>query len=212
MRTTATAFAPASVGNVAVGFDVLGHSFQTIGDKVTARRIAEPGVRISSISGTVADLPREPEKNTAGMAVLSMARDLKLDVRPLQGGLQSQAVRAVSARYRDEFGKKRHLRFVVKSVLGPARREAPIYEALTTSNSRVFAHVRSHDHDTVLCVHNLARSAQAVELDLSRFEGHTPVEMTGGTPFPAIGTLPYLLTFGPRGFYWFRLLGEAPDA
>jgi maltose alpha-D-glucosyltransferase / alpha-amylase len=86
------------------------------------------------------------------------------------------------------------------------------YEALEASNPRVLAHVRVHEHDTVLCVHNLARSAQAVELDLSRYDGRTPVEMTGGTPFPAIGTLPYLLTFGPRGFYWFRLLEEPPDA
>ncbi|HET8811252.1 MAG TPA: maltose alpha-D-glucosyltransferase [Gaiella sp.] len=86
------------------------------------------------------------------------------------------------------------------------------YETLETSNSRVFAHVRSHEQDIVLCVHNLARSAQAAELDLSRYEGRTPVEMTGGTPFPAIGSLPYLLTFGPRGFFWFRLFEDVPDA
>jgi maltose alpha-D-glucosyltransferase/alpha-amylase len=85
------------------------------------------------------------------------------------------------------------------------------YEALETSNPRVFAHIRTHEQDIVLCVHNLARSAQAVELDLSRYEGRTPVEMTGGTPFPAIGTLPYLLTFGPRGFFWFRLFEDVPD-
>jgi maltose alpha-D-glucosyltransferase/alpha-amylase len=86
------------------------------------------------------------------------------------------------------------------------------YEALETSNSRVFAHVRQHESDTVLCVHNLARSAQAVELDLSRFEGRTPVEMIGRTPFPRIGQLPYLLTFGARGFYWFLLPEELADA
>ena len=75
----ATAFAPASIGNVAVGFDVLGHSFQAIGDRVTARRVAVPGVTITSITGTTVDLPKEPEKNTAGMAVLSMVRELNLD-------------------------------------------------------------------------------------------------------------------------------------
>lgn len=105
MRTSATAFAPASVGNVAVGFDVLGHSFQTIGDRVTARRIDEPGVRITAISGTVSDLPREPEKNTAGMAVLSMVRDLKLDFGieltiekgiPIGSGLGGSAASAVA--------------------------------------------------------------------------------------------------------------------
>jgi len=97
------------------------------------------------------------------------------------------------------------------------RKEHPVfglgtYEALPTTNSRVFAHVRQHESDTVLCVHNLARSAQAVELDLSRFEGRTPVEMIGRMSFPPIGELPYLLTFGPRGFYWFLLPEEAADA
>ncbi|MFL6620205.1 MAG: homoserine kinase [Povalibacter sp.] len=106
MKTSATAFAPASIGNVAVGFDVLGHSFQTIGDRVTARRIDTPTVRIVSISGLVSDLPREPEKNTSGMAVLSMVRDLKLDFGielsiekgiPLGSGLGGSAASAVAA-------------------------------------------------------------------------------------------------------------------
>jgi maltose alpha-D-glucosyltransferase/alpha-amylase len=86
------------------------------------------------------------------------------------------------------------------------------YEPLGTSNPRVFAHVRTHESDIVLCVHNLARSAQAVELDLSWYNGRRPVELFGRSRFPRIGELPYPLTFGPRGFYWFRLLEEAPDA
>lgn len=104
-RTAATAFAPASIGNVAVGFDVLGHSFQAIGDRVTARRVAVPGVTITSITGTTVDLPKEPEKNTAGMAVLSMVRDLNLDFGielaiekgiPLGSGLGGSAASAVA--------------------------------------------------------------------------------------------------------------------
>src|ERR671931_1584961 len=85
------------------------------------------------------------------------------------------------------------------------------YEPLRPSNPRVFAHVRRWEEDTVLCVHNLARSAQAVELDLSEFVGMVPEEMFGRTRFPAIGELPYLLTLAPRGFFWF-LLREDPDA
>jgi maltose alpha-D-glucosyltransferase/alpha-amylase len=54
-------------------------------------------------------------------------------------------------------------------------------------------------------VHNLARSAQAVELDLSKYAGMVPEEMFGRTRFPAIGDLSYLLTFAPRGFFWFQL-------
>ena len=103
---SATAFAPASVGNVAVGFDVLGHSVQAIGDRVTVKRIAEPTVRIAAITGVVKDLPLEPEKNTAGMAVLSIIRDQELDFGfevtiekgiPLGSGLGGSAVSAVAA-------------------------------------------------------------------------------------------------------------------
>jgi maltose alpha-D-glucosyltransferase / alpha-amylase len=79
------------------------------------------------------------------------------------------------------------------------------YEPLPTSNPRVFAHVRRYEDDIVLCVHNVARSAQAVELDLSRFSGMVPEEMFGRTPFPPVGDLPYLLTLAPRGFFWFEL-------
>jgi maltose alpha-D-glucosyltransferase/alpha-amylase len=82
------------------------------------------------------------------------------------------------------------------------------YEALRPENPRIFAHFRQYEDDTVLCVHNVARSAQAVELDLSRWNGWTPVEMFGQTAFPRIGDLPYLLTLGPRGFFWFQLRKE----
>jgi maltose alpha-D-glucosyltransferase/alpha-amylase len=93
------------------------------------------------------------------------------------------------------------------------RKEHPVfglgsYEALRPENPRIFAHVRRYAEDVVLCVHNLARSAQAVELDLAEFEGHVPEEMLGRSPFPRIGTLPYLLTLAPRGWFWFRLRKE----
>ena len=63
----------------------------------------------------------------------------------------------------------------------------------------------------VLCVHNVARSAQAVELDLSEFEGYHPIEMFGRSRFPRVGQLPYLLTLGPRGFYWFTLVEDEDE-
>jgi maltose alpha-D-glucosyltransferase/alpha-amylase len=83
------------------------------------------------------------------------------------------------------------------------------YEPLFTSNPRIFAHVRRYADDIVVCVHNVARSAQAVELDLSRFERMVPEEMFGRTAFPRIGELPYLLTLAPRGFFWFQLREDA---
>ena len=80
-----------------------------------------------------------------------------------------------------------------------------------SENPKIFAHIRSFSEDIVLCVHNLARTAQAVELDLSMFSGRVPVEMLGNTRFPQIGELPYLLTLGPRGFFWFQLQDPADD-
>jgi maltose alpha-D-glucosyltransferase/alpha-amylase len=96
------------------------------------------------------------------------------------------------------------------------RKEHPVfglgtYEALAPSNPHIYAHVRCYEDDIALCVYNLARSAQAVELDLSAYRGRFPVEMFGRTRFPRIGELPYLLTLPPRAFFWF-LLSEAEEA
>jgi maltose alpha-D-glucosyltransferase/alpha-amylase len=90
------------------------------------------------------------------------------------------------------------------------RKEHPVFglgtfEALTPANPKIFACIRTYQDDVVLCVHNLARSAQAVELDLSWYNGRHPVEMFGRSRFPRIGELPYLLTLAPRGFFWFLL-------
>ncbi|WP_329742157.1 homoserine kinase [Dyella sp. A6] len=74
----ARAFAPASVGNVAVGFDILGHSMAGAGDRAEVRLIDEPVVRIAAIHGTVTELPREPHRNTAGMALLALREALQL--------------------------------------------------------------------------------------------------------------------------------------
>jgi maltose alpha-D-glucosyltransferase / alpha-amylase len=97
------------------------------------------------------------------------------------------------------------------------RKEHPVFglgtfEALVPENPRVFAHIRTYEDDVALCVHNLAASAQAVELDLSWYEGRYPVEMFGRSRFPRIGQLPYLLTLGPRGFYWFLLQDGGEDS
>jgi maltose alpha-D-glucosyltransferase/alpha-amylase len=93
------------------------------------------------------------------------------------------------------------------------RKEHPVfgfgtYEPIEPSNPRIFAHLRRFEDDLVLCVHNLARSAQAVELDLREYEGRYPVELFGNSRFPRIGELPYLLTLGSRGFYWFALVED----
>jgi maltose alpha-D-glucosyltransferase/alpha-amylase len=76
---------------------------------------------------------------------------------------------------------------------------------LRPANHRVLAYVRSLGDERVLVVNNLAASAQAAELDVRELEGAVPIEMFGGSLFPRIGSLPYLLTLGPHDFYWFRL-------
>jgi maltose alpha-D-glucosyltransferase / alpha-amylase len=79
------------------------------------------------------------------------------------------------------------------------------YEELGASNPSVLAFVRQFGDDVVLCVNNLSRFAQPVELDLRRFERRTPIELIGGVHFPRIGELPYLLTMPGHGFYWFQV-------
>jgi maltose alpha-D-glucosyltransferase/alpha-amylase len=76
---------------------------------------------------------------------------------------------------------------------------------LAPANTRVLAHLREYRGETVLLVHNLAPSAEAVELDLAEFRGAVPVELLGGSRFPAISDRPYTLTLAPHGAYWLRL-------
>ncbi|MQA79082.1 MAG: maltose alpha-D-glucosyltransferase [Streptosporangiales bacterium] len=86
------------------------------------------------------------------------------------------------------------------------------FEELGSSNPSVFAFVREMGDDRVLCVNNLSRFPQPVELDLRRYEGTVPMECTGSVQFPPIGELPYLLTLPGHGFYWFELPTRADDA
>ena len=79
---------------------------------------------------------------------------------------------------------------------------------LYPGNRRVMAYLREFDGDTILCVANLARTPQAVELDLAEYEGCVPVELSGPSPFPPVGKLNYLLTLPPYGFYWIALSKE----
>ncbi|MBS7458863.1 homoserine kinase [Coralloluteibacterium stylophorae] len=78
MRTEAVARAPASVGNIGVGFDLLGHVFDGPADRVRVRRIDAPEVVIAGIGGVVEALPLEAARNTAGSALLAMRQALGL--------------------------------------------------------------------------------------------------------------------------------------
>lgn len=105
-RDRATAFAPASVGNVAIGFDILGFAVDALGDRVTVSKRSEPGVGIASVKGIAGELPTDPRRNTAGQALLAMQEALKLPGGftleidkgiPLGSGLGGSAASAVGA-------------------------------------------------------------------------------------------------------------------
>jgi maltose alpha-D-glucosyltransferase/alpha-amylase len=90
------------------------------------------------------------------------------------------------------------------------RKQYPVFgrgtlEFLHPENRHVLAYLREHEGVTILCVANLSRFAQYVELDLRRYDGRQPVELIGRVAFPRIGELPYLLTLGPHDFLWFEL-------
>ena len=84
------------------------------------------------------------------------------------------------------------------------------FEVLSAENPSVLAYLRRQDDDIVLCVNNLSRFAQPVQLMLSDLAGMVPVELMGRVPFPAIGELPYFITLAPYSFYWFNLV-EPPE-
>ena len=100
-----------------------------------------------------------------------------------------------------------------------ARRAHPVlgtgsFEVLSAENPSVLAYLRREtdehgNEDIVLCVNNLSRFAQPVELQLSSLAGKVPIELTGRVPFPPIGELPYFITLPPYGFYWFTLVDGA---
>src|SRR5436305_14128472 len=93
------------------------------------------------------------------------------------------------------------------------RREHPAFglgdiTELGSSSPSVQAYLRTYTddgRDVVICVNNMSRFPQPVELDLSEHQRCVPVELTGGVRFPPIGELPYLLTLPGHGFYWFQI-------
>jgi maltose alpha-D-glucosyltransferase/alpha-amylase len=101
------------------------------------------------------------------------------------------------------------------------RREHPVLgigqlEVLSTENPSVLAYLRhapreDGSNDIVLCVNNLSRFAQPVELMLLNYAGMVPIETLGRVPFPPIGDLPYFVTLPPYGFYWFTLVEPGLD-
>jgi maltose alpha-D-glucosyltransferase/alpha-amylase len=101
----------------------------------------------------------------------------------------------------------------VRQVLATRRRH-PLFgrgslEFVRPANRKILAYTRSLGEHVILCVNNLSHTAQAVELDLSRYRGRVPIELSGGNPFPPVGDLPYLLTLPGHGVFWLHLVAGA---
>jgi maltose alpha-D-glucosyltransferase / alpha-amylase len=82
-------------------------------------------------------------------------------------------------------------------------------ELLRPENRKVLAYIRQYESEQILCVANLSRFLQAVELDLSKWKGLVPVELFSSNEMPVVGESPYFLTLGPHSFYWFSLQPRA---
>ena len=85
-------------------------------------------------------------------------------------------------------------------------------EFLHPENRKVLVFLRTFEEERILVVANLSRFVEYVEIDLSAFAGEVPVELFSGRPFPRIGELPYLLTLGPHGFFWFKIQEDHEEA
>jgi maltose alpha-D-glucosyltransferase/alpha-amylase len=93
-------------------------------------------------------------------------------------------------------------------------------ELLRPENRKILAFVRRYESEQILCIANLSRFLQTVDLDLSQWKGLVPVELFGATELPVVGDTPYFLTLGPHSFFWFSLqpraapftLSDAPAA
>jgi len=162
-------------------------------------------IHLGDRDGVRTPMQWSPDRNGG----FSRADPERLVLPPLQGPLYGYEAVNVEAQARDPHSLLNWMR----RMLALRRKHRAFGRGklrfLFPGNRKILAYLREYDGEHILCVANLARAPQAVELDLSAFNGRVPVEMMGATPFPAIGTLTYLLTLPPYGFYWFLLSEDA---
>jgi len=143
----------------------------------------------------------------------SRANPAKLYLPPVQDPVYGYGALNVESQEADKSSMLNWMKRMLR-----VRQSTPVFGRgsltfLYPGNRKIFAYLREYAGETVLCVANLARTAQAVELDLSRWAGRVPVELMDRTAFPPIGDLFYLLTLPGHAFYWFTLADRAamPD-
>jgi maltose alpha-D-glucosyltransferase/alpha-amylase len=153
---------------------------------------------------------RTPMQWTADRnAGFSRAKPSQLYCGPIMDPVYNyEAVNVEAASHGSSF--LRWLRTLIRIRQTHAAFSRGVVRFLESANRKVLAYICEYQDDHALVVNNLSRYSQYVELDLSAYEGFTPVDLFGHSEFPRIGSLPYLVTMGPHGFYWFRLRPPQP--
>ncbi|KAA6129233.1 maltose alpha-D-glucosyltransferase [Cupriavidus cauae] len=162
-------------------------------------------IHLGDRDGVRTPMQWSPDRNGG----FSHADPERLVLPPLQGPLYGYEAVNVEAQSRDTHSLLNWMRRMLALRRQHRAFGRGSFRFLFPGNRKILAYLREYEGEHILCVANLSRAPQAVELDLSEFEGRVPVEMLGATPFPAIGQLTYLLTLPPYGFYWFVLSTEA---
>jgi len=143
----------------------------------------------------------------------STAAPERLFLPPIDDPVYGYAAVNVEAQHRNEFSLLNWMRRLVAMRKAHRAFSRGTLRFLRPGNRKILAYLREHEDEVILCVANLSRAPQPVELDLSAFKQRVPVELMGRSRFPPTGELPYLLTLSGYGFYVFRLAAdvEAPD-
>jgi maltose alpha-D-glucosyltransferase/alpha-amylase len=161
-------------------------------------------VYLGDRDGVRTPMQRTPERN----AGVSSADPQRMYLPPIMDAVYGYDAVNVEAQSRDpssQLNWMKHMLAVRRMSRAFGRGKLSF---LRPGNRKILAYLRELDGEAILCVANLARTAQPVELDLKRFKGRVPVEMLGRTAFPPIGELPYMLALPAHGFYWFRLTAD----
>ena len=162
-------------------------------------------VRLGDRDGVRTPMQWSPDRNGG----FSRADWNALALPTIQDPLYGYETVNVEAQSRDPYSLLHWMRRMLTVRRGHAAFGRGALRFLYPKNRKVLAYLRESQDETILCVANVSRTPQAVELDLSEFVGRVPVELNGGSFFPPIGQLTYLLTLPPYGFYWFVLAKES---
>jgi maltose alpha-D-glucosyltransferase/alpha-amylase len=162
-------------------------------------------IRLGDRDGVRTPMQWSPDRNGG----FSRADWNALALPTIQDPLYGYETVNVEAQSRDPFSLLHWMRRMLTVRRSHAAFGRGTLRFLYPKNRKVLAYLREYQDETILCVANVSRTPQAVELDLSEFNGRVPIELNGGSVFPPVGQLTYLLTLPPYGFYWFVLAKES---